>query len=126
MEINLPEEVMFKAELEALKKNMPVNSRHWVYSQSNEANALFGRIDKSVVNYALNQVEALPDQVFLCGSEGMIETAKESLEAAKVATENIHFELFTALQPLRLARQKPMDKWNCWSQETGRILPHND
>ena len=92
-----PEEVMFKAELEALEKEHAGQFKvHWVYSQSNEANALFGRVDKSVVNYALNQAEALPDQVFLCGPEGMIETAKESLEAAKVATENIHFELFTS------------------------------
>ena len=48
------------------------------------------------MNAAQIRAEALPDQVFLCGPEGMIETAKESLEAAKVATENIHFELFTA------------------------------
>ena len=69
---------------------------HWVYSQSNESNALFGRVDRSVINYALNQAEELLQQVFLCGPEAMIETAKESLVAAKVDAGNIHFELFTA------------------------------
>ena len=91
-----PEEVMFKTELETLEKEHKDQFNvHWVYSQSNEANALFGRIDKSVVNYALNQAEALPDQVFLCGPEAMIETAKDSLETVKIASEKIHFELFT-------------------------------
>ena len=92
-----PKEVMFKNEIEALENDHSDRFKvHWVYSQSNESNALFGRVDRSVINYALNQAEELPQQVFLCGPEAMIETAKESLVAAKVDAGNIHFELFTA------------------------------
>ena len=53
-----PKEVMFKNEIEALENDHSDRFKvHWVYSQSNESNALFGRVDRSVINYALNQAE---------------------------------------------------------------------
>ncbi len=92
-----PEETMYQAELIALQKQFSDRfTIHWVYSKSNEADALFGRIDTAVVNYALNQAAKKPDQVYLCGPEAMIGMAKDALINANVDKENIHFELFTS------------------------------
>ena len=93
-----PEEVLFKLEIDALEKAYADRFKViWVYSQSNEADSLFGRIDQSVINFALNQHDDLPQQSFLCGPEAMIETAKACLVKATIPPENIHFELFTSV-----------------------------
>ena len=93
-----PEEVLFKVEIDALEKAYADRFKViWVYSQSNEADSLFGRIDQSVINFALNQHDDLPQQSFLCGPEAMIETAKACLVKATIPPENIHFELFTSV-----------------------------
>ena len=90
-----PQDVMFAEELSALQKAFPDRFQlHWVFSQSNEKNALFGRIDASVVAFALNQSKQPPDQAFLCGPEPMILTVKEELLKKNFAEEQIHFELF--------------------------------
>ena len=80
-----PEEVLFKVEIDALEKAYADRFKViWVYSQSNEADSLFGRIDQSVINFALNQHDDLPQQSFLCGPEAMIETAKACLIKATI------------------------------------------
>ncbi|MCH1517672.1 MAG: ferredoxin--NADP reductase [Flavobacteriaceae bacterium] len=92
-----PEESMFKSDLEALATAYPDRlSIHWIYSQSNEANALFGRIDASTVLYALNQGETAPTAAYLCGPEAMIHLVKETLVEKEIAVDKIHFELFTS------------------------------
>lgn len=92
-----PEEAMFKSALEALATTHPDRfSIHWVYSQSNEPNALFGRIDTSTVLYALNQGKQAPVAAYLCGPEAMIHTVKDCLITKGIAADKIHFELFTA------------------------------
>lgn len=95
-----PEESMFKTALEELETT--ANGRlkiHWIYSQSNEENALFGRIDTAAIRFVLNQMAASPDQTFLCGPEGMIDLAKATLAAQSIAEDTIHFELFTSSTP---------------------------
>ena len=93
-----PEEVLFKVEIDALEKAYADRFKViWVYSQSNEADSLFGRIDQSVINFALNQHDDLPQQSFLCGPEAMFERAKACLVKATIPPENIHFELFTSV-----------------------------
>ena len=70
----------------------------YVYSQVQVENALFGRIDKSVVNFALNNKhkELDFDKFYLCGPEEMINTVCEVLKEKNVKESAIKFELFTA------------------------------
>ena len=71
---------------------------HYLFSQSKVENELFGRIDKSTVNFVLNNKhKALEfDSYFLCGPEVMIELVTEVLKSQNVADKKIKFELFTA------------------------------
>ena len=92
-----PEQVMFKEALTSLEKQYPERFKiHWVYSQSNPKEGLFGRIDTSVVNFALKQMDSVPNDIFLCGPEAMIHGVKDVLIKKNIAESNIHFELFTA------------------------------
>lgn len=92
-----PNETLFLEELKALEQKHAERLKiHWVYSQSNESEALFGRIDSGVVQFALNKLRRTPNDVFLCGPEGLIETAKESLLQKGIQEDKIHFELFTS------------------------------
>lgn len=92
-----PQDVMFSSEIEALKAAYPNQLKiQWVYSQAKEENSLFGRIDTAAINYLLKNIDTDPfDAAYLCGPEGMIKTATESLEKAGLATDQIHYELFT-------------------------------
>jgi ring-1,2-phenylacetyl-CoA epoxidase subunit PaaE len=71
---------------------------HYVYSQANVENTLFGRIDKSTVNYALNTKHASLefDKFYLCGPEEMINTVSGVLKEKNVKESAIKFELFTS------------------------------
>ena len=92
-----PEESMFKAALAELEATSSGRLKvHWIYSQSNEENALFGRIDTAAIRFVLNQMGSMPNQTFLCGPEGMIDLAKATLTELSVAEDTIHFELFTS------------------------------
>jgi len=68
-----------------------------VFSQSHETDALFGRIDKSSVNYVLNQMDTTVaiDAYYLCGPEAMIDTVTSTLTEKNVPEDKIKFELFT-------------------------------
>lgn len=71
---------------------------HFIYSQTNEADALFGRIEKSTVNLIVkNKYKGVTIEAFyLCGPEQMIHTVKDVLEENGVKQNQIFFELFTA------------------------------
>jgi ring-1,2-phenylacetyl-CoA epoxidase subunit PaaE len=70
----------------------------FVYSESNNDGALFGRIDVGNINYVLkNTIQLEPSQLFyLCGPEGMIKTTTAILSEKGIQDERILFELFTA------------------------------
>jgi len=70
----------------------------FVYSESNDDGALFGRIDVSNINYVIkNTVQLEPSQLFyLCGPEEMIKTTTAILSEKGIREERILFELFTA------------------------------
>ncbi len=72
----------------------------FIYSRENADGALFGRIDKSTVNFAVkNKFKNIVfNDFFLCGPEAMIATVKEVLAENKVPNESIHFELFTTTE----------------------------
>jgi ring-1,2-phenylacetyl-CoA epoxidase subunit PaaE len=59
---------------------------------------LFGRIDKSAVNYVLNNKhkELEFDKFYLCGPEEMINTVSGILKEKNVKESAIKFELFTS------------------------------
>ncbi|MBO6605413.1 ferredoxin--NADP reductase [Psychroserpens sp.] len=68
-----------------------------VFSQSQEPEALFGRIEKSTVNFILkNQYKDRHiDAFYICGPEQMIYTVKDVLLENTISEDAIHFELFT-------------------------------
>jgi ring-1,2-phenylacetyl-CoA epoxidase subunit PaaE len=94
-----PEQTIFHQELHDLHLQY-VNRFfvHYVYSQAKADEALFGRIDKSVVNYVLNNKHAAVEfeKFYLCGPEAMIDNVSSILKEKNVKESAIKFELFTA------------------------------
>lgn len=94
-----PEETIFHQELHDLQlKYVGRFFVHYVYSQAKADGELFGRIEKSTVNFVLNNKhKALVfDKFYLCGPEEMINTVSAVLKEHNVAEKNIKFELFSA------------------------------
>jgi ring-1,2-phenylacetyl-CoA epoxidase subunit PaaE len=94
-----PQETIFHDELIALESNnLGRFTVQFIYSQANSnAQELFGRIDKSVVNHTLNKHETKTfDQYFLCGPEEMINNVSSVLKEKNVSEKNIKFELFSS------------------------------
>jgi len=73
----------------------------FVFSQAQENDAIFGRIEKSTVNLIVkSEYKHLNiDAFYLCGPEGMIHTVKDVLTDHNVDENRIHFELFKAAKP---------------------------
>lgn len=69
-----------------------------VFSQSEKENALFGRIEKSTVNFILkNKYKHIDiDAFYLCGPEAMINTVSNVLKENGIDESTINYELFTA------------------------------
>lgn len=91
------EKTIFKAELDELSANNSNLNVHYVYSQQNDNDVLFGRIDTGNTNYFLKNKykNTYFDEAFLCGPEEMIKTVTETLIENKINKENIHYELFS-------------------------------
>ncbi|WP_310555258.1 ferredoxin--NADP reductase [Flavobacterium sp.] len=70
---------------------------HFVYSQAKVDGSLFGRIDKSVVNFVMNNKHAEKefDKFYLCGPEEMINVVSTVLKEKNIAESAIKFELFS-------------------------------
>ena len=78
-----PEETIFHQQLHDLHlKYVGRFFIHYVYSQAKVDNELFGRIDKSTVNFVLNNKHAALqfDKFYLCGPEEMINTVSGVLK----------------------------------------------
>ncbi|MEW7279367.1 ferredoxin--NADP reductase [Aquimarina sp. 2201CG1-2-11] len=93
------QETIFHEELVALQANHKDRLFiEFVYSRSQEDNALFGRIEKSTVNYVLkNKFKDTNFKAFyLCGPEEMITTVTDNLVENGIQKDTIHFELFTS------------------------------
>lgn len=69
-----------------------------VFSQSEKEDALFGRIEKSTVDFILkNKYKHITiDAFYLCGPEAMITTVSDALKENGIDNATIHYELFTA------------------------------
>jgi ring-1,2-phenylacetyl-CoA epoxidase subunit PaaE len=93
-----PEDTIFYNELHELQlKYVGRFFVHYVFSQVRAENELFGRIDKSVVNFVLNNKhkEKVFDKFYLCGPEDMINLVNIVLKEHNIADKNIKFELFS-------------------------------
>ena len=94
-----PEDTIFRNALLTLKNQyLGRLSIEFIYSQSREDGAHFGRIMKSTVNFVVKNKYASVDfeQYYLCGPEAMIKEVTTVLEENGTAKDRIHFELFTA------------------------------
>lgn len=92
-------DTMFFDELMALKNTYGNRFHaHFIYSQSKEQDALFGRIEKSTVNLIVKNKykDVTIDRFYICGPEQMIHTVKEVLVENGVKEGRIFFELFTS------------------------------
>ncbi|GGK30790.1 flavodoxin reductase [Yeosuana aromativorans] len=82
-------------------------SIQFVYSQADEDESIFGRIEKSTVNYVMKNkhkhVEV--DAFYLCGPEGMIHTVKDVLTGHGIDENTIHFELFKAAKSVEIEEE---------------------
>lgn len=93
-----PEETMYFKQIQALKEQYGQRLFvQYIYSRSHEDDALFGRIERSTVNFVLkNKFKGTEfDGFYLCGPEEMIEQVTDTLKDNGVSKEKIHFELFT-------------------------------
>lgn len=95
---NASETMFFKELLELQTKYPDRLFLEFIYSQENAAGALFGRIDKSTVNFAVkNKFKDLVfSNFYLCGPENMITTVQEVLTENNIDSSAIHYELFTS------------------------------
>ena len=94
-----PEETIFHQQLHDLQlKYVGRFFAHYTFSQVKVENELFGRIDKSNINFVFDNKhkEKDFDKFYLCGPEEMINLATAVLKEHNVADKNIKFELFTA------------------------------
>ena len=94
-----PEDTIFYQEL--LDLHSKYTGRlfvHFVYSQAKADGALFGRTDKSVVNFVLNNKHAALefDKFYLCGPEEMINSVTKVLKEHNIKDSAIKFELFSS------------------------------
>jgi len=69
----------------------------FVYSKAREEGSLFGRIERSTVNFVImnKHKEKEFSKFYLCGPEEMILTVNEVLKEKNVPEKNIKFELFS-------------------------------
>jgi len=98
-------DTMFLNELLELQNNHKERlSIQFVFSQHDQDDAIFGRIEKSTVNYVMkNKHKHIDvDAFYLCGPEGMIHTVKDVLTEHDIAEDKIHFELFKAAKPAKI------------------------
>ncbi|TDE46675.1 ferredoxin--NADP reductase [Flavobacterium rhamnosiphilum] len=94
-----PEETIFHQELHDLQLQYVGRLFvHYVFSQAKAENALFGRIEKSTVNFVLNNKhkELEFDKFYLCGPEEMINTVSGVLKEHNIKESAIKFELFSS------------------------------
>jgi len=95
------EETMFLKELNDLQETHSGRFViQYLFSREDDENAIFGRIDRSNVNFLLKNTfkEILFDEFYLCGPETMIDIVSSVLKENHINSKQIHFELFTTAE----------------------------
>lgn len=93
-----PEETIFYKQLHELQQQYVGRFFvHFTFTQANIDEALFGRIEKSTVNFVLKNKHAEKEfaKYYLCGPEDMISTVSTVLKEHNVPEKDIKFELFS-------------------------------
>ena len=91
-----PDKTMFYKELQSLAKDFPnCLNIHWTFTEANEKDANFGRVNENYINFVLNKNKAKPNKYFLCGPEKMIDFSKKYLIKKGILENHIFCELFT-------------------------------
>lgn len=93
------EQIIFKNQLELLEKGNPdrLKTIHVLSQPSAEWTGLSGRISKEMLHELFAQAEYEPryeEVYFMCGPDGIMETAQHVLAELKVEKERIHRESF--------------------------------
>lgn len=91
-------DTIFFEELKALHERFKDRFHlQFLFSRTQENDALFGRIEKSTVNLILkNRYKDITiDAFYICGPNQMITTVKDTLLGHNIDENRIHFELFT-------------------------------
>ena len=99
------DDTMFLSELLELQHEYKDRfSIQFVFSQQDKDDSIFGRIEKSTVNYVmLNKHKHIEvDAFYLCGPEAMIHVVKDVLTDNGIDKDRIHYELFKAAKPANL------------------------
>jgi ring-1,2-phenylacetyl-CoA epoxidase subunit PaaE len=102
--------IMFREEIEDLKDRFMARLSvfHVLSRERQELDLLNGRLDSEKIP-ALIRLIPPPDQVLVCGPQGMIEGLGPALTAAGISGDRIHVERFTpssdAVQPPAQARE---------------------
>ena len=90
-----PDKTMFYKELQSLAKDFPnYLNIHWTFTEANEKDADFGRVNENYINFVLNKNKIKPNKYFLCGPEKMIDLSKNFLIKKGISENQILFELF--------------------------------
>ncbi len=90
-----PDKTMFYKELQSLAKDFPnYLNIHWTFTEANEKDANFGRVNENYINFVLNKNKIKPNKYFLCGPEKMIDLSKNFLIKKGISENQILFELF--------------------------------
>jgi ring-1,2-phenylacetyl-CoA epoxidase subunit PaaE len=93
-----PEETIFHQQLHDLQQEYVGRFFvHFVYSKARAEDSLFGRIERSTVNFVIKNKhkEKEFEKFYLCGPEDMILTVNEVLKENNIPEKNIKFELFS-------------------------------
>ena len=94
-----PEETIFHDKLHDLQQQYTGRFFvHYVFSQARVGQEMFGRIEKSTVNFILNNRHKEKEfaKFYLCGPEEMINTVSNVLREHNIREKDIRFELFFA------------------------------
>jgi len=105
--------IIFFEELEALKNQFMQRFTliNVLSRERTEAPVNYGRIDEEKMKELSKLIDYKTiDDVFLCGPEEMIFTAKDFLSRQGIIEKNIHFELFTSSFPVKSkTKTKPVE-----------------
>lgn len=96
------DDTMFLSELLELQRQYSDRlAIQFVFSQAQEDDSIFGRIEKSTVNLILKHKhkDLSIDAFYLCGPEAMIHTVKDVLAEHDIPKDRVFFELFKAAKP---------------------------
>ncbi len=94
-------ETMFASELLELKQKHPNRFfLEFIFSRNQEENAMFGRIERSTINFLLKNKfkETTFEGFYLCGPEAMIDEVSSTLKQNGINHKQIHHELFTTAE----------------------------